>query len=468
MSQHSQRDIVEQVTLMESNDFQTRYAGVIALQRIWKRLSLSGLLEASGVRYGQGEDRAGSFAFALTLGPLVQANSVRKVAQRFGAESSEQQAEADRLLRHLVPHCGDQRTLSRFVNQERHDWDAFRLACIGQFQQEAGTRMQAEGVLIVDDFPVPKPYAREMAYLERVWDANQEREVPGYHVVHVSYHHPCQPSYSLMLEPWRKTSRGGETQAKPPHAHRRAQAGEERSKLDIALDGLEQLLPWIGVRTPVIFDGWYFARWFVAALTHLGLAWISQAGVQRKFEVADGYWAVPELIERYRMRLKPYEVAGRSVRAYALPAILRPDKYTRHAQAVQLVLVQGFLAHDDEENIRLLVCNRLDWSTQRILTLFGYRSHIEQAHRSGKQCAGWTEFHSRSWPSQQAHWSFAWLRSLLLALLAFEQEGLRTYSLAQIIQLGIQAAARFTQDTVRPTQTVVHLPRGSPVLEALL
>lgn len=467
MSQHKQFGRTEQVRIRLGNERHTGYAGAVALHKGWQRLDIAELLAASGIRYGQGEDKASSFVFALTLGPLVRANSVYKVAQRFGGEPSEGQAEADGLLQHLVRHRADQRTLSRFVNQSRHAWSDFRLACLAQMQERAETRMQRGGVLIVDDFPVPKPYAKEMAYLERVWDANQEREVPGYSVVHCYYHHPAGPSYSLALEPWRKTSRTGETQAKPPHAHRRARAGEERSKLDIALDHLQQLRPWLGVQTPVIFDGWYFARWFVAALTQLGLTWITQAGVQRKFQVGDAYLTVPELIERYQDRLQPYRVAGKSVRAYALPAFLPPDKYTHQPQAVQLVFVQGLWPYEAKERTRILVCNQLDWPLERILTVFSYRSAIEQAHRTGKQHAGWTEFHSRSWASQQAHWLCAWLRSLLLLWLTRASPSLRPFSLVQLIQLGIQASARWVQASARSSAPTLYLARGQPVLHAI-
>lgn len=467
MSQHRQSCTSGQVQVRLGKETHTVFAGVIALYRHWHRLGISELLATSGIRYGQDENKASSFVFALTMGTLVQANSVRKVAKRFGGEPSVEQAEADRMLQHLVEHKTDQRTLSRFVNQERHAWSDFRRACLRQVQETPETRMQTDGVLILDDFPVPKPYAKKMAYLQRVWDANQEREVPGYHVVHWYYHHPDGPSYSLALEPWRKTSRTGETKPKPPHAHRRAQAGEERSKLDIALDHLEEIQELVDDSIPLIFDGWYFARWFVASLTKLGFAWITQAGVQRKFEVADGYLTVPELIDRYRERLRPFLVAGRTVRAYALTAVLRPDKYTRQPQAVQLVFVQGLWPYEAEERIRILVSNQLEWSVQRILTLFAHRSAIEQAHRTGKQYAGWTEFHSRSWASQQAHWLFAWLRSLLLQLLTFTNRALHLFGLAQLIQLGIQASARWVQPSPRSPIPILHLPRGQPVVAAI-
>jgi hypothetical protein len=464
MTEHIQKQRRLQIQVRASQERQTGYAGIAALQRVWQRLDVAGLLAQAGIHYGQGCDKAADFAFALTVGPLAQAHSVRRVAQRFGGERSPQAVEGDALLNRLVRHRPDQRTLSRFVQTERYSWLAFQQACVQWLQQQPETCVQAEGVLIVDDFPLPKPYARHMAYLQKVWDANLRHAVLGYHMVHLYYYHP-QISYSLMVEAWRKTSLSGECDAKPTHAHRRAKPGEERSKLDIALDGLAHFLPLLADKPTVVFDGWYFARWFVASLSALGVAWVTQAGVQRKFAVGEQYASVPALIAHYRERLTPVVGLERPVRAYAVPAILRPDKYIRQPQAVLLVFVQGLLAQDAPDAIRVLVCNRPDWPLVRILTCFGYRSQIEQAHRTGKQLAGWTDFHCRSWPSLQAHWALALLRSLLLTLLPLWTPPLQPFSLAQIIEHGLQAAARLHLDLAQAVCRL-YLPRGHPVLQA--
>jgi hypothetical protein len=117
--------------------------------------------------------------------------------------------------------------------------------------------------------------------------------------------------------------------------------------------------------------------------------------------------------------------------------------------------------------MHLLVCNRRDWSLARIVRCYLARSQIEQAHRLGKQQAGWSDFHLRSWAGMQAHWALALLRSLLLNLLPLFIPALQSFSVAQMIEHGLQAAARIHLD-LRQNLCRLYLPRGQPVLAALL
>jgi hypothetical protein len=460
MDKHTQSSNGQQVEIIQSETAMTRYAGAVAWQQLWHELQMPELLVRAAIHYGQAVDKAAALVYALTLGPLVEANSVRSVAQRIGGEASPQQQEADALLCQQVEHACTQRTFSRFVNKT-HDWLGLHSEVVGQLQQHAHTRMAEEGVIVIDDMPIPKPYARQMDYLSTIYDPNRQCYERGYLLVHLYYYHPDALSYSVAGALWHKSSLSGETAPKPANAMRRAHAHEEQSKLDMALAMLEMLMPRLAVKPSVVFDSWYCARWFVAALTAHGFAWISQASSQRKFAVEAGYFTVPELIERYREQLAPVIGLDPQVRAVALDGIIPPDKYTRHAQPVQLLLVQDFFAQDEPGGVRLLLCNQRHWSPLKILTRYGYRSKIEAAHRNGKQLAAWGEFHSRSWPSLQAHCALALLRSLLLTLLAYSRRAWPQHSLAQILYHCIQAIA-IVHWLGRRHHIRLILPRGQP------
>jgi hypothetical protein len=467
MNQHKEIVQPEQVEIIQSEVGYTRYAGAVGLKQIWKQLKMPHLLKQAGIHYGQGEDKAADYLYALTVGPLLEAHSVRGVAQRFGAEPSWQAQECDQLLAQQVEYAGDQRTLCRFVNSQRHEWLRLHQAKVKQLQKRAETRMAADGVIVIDDMPIVKAFARKMDYLSTIYDSNHKRYERGFLLVHLYYHHATKLSYSLSASLWRKSSLSGETRAKPRNAMRRAQAGEELSKLDIALNILESLAPLMADKPTVVFDSWYLARWFVAALTKLGFTWISQASRQRKFEVAAGYLDVKQLIAHYRRYLTPVPGLGKEVRAYALPAVMRPDEYTRQAQAVQLVLVEGFFRQDKAGTIRLLVTNQRTLSLRTLLMRFGVRAQIEQVHRTGKQFEGWGDFHSRSWPSLQAHCASALLRALLVSLLGRSQELLHSLSVEQLIYLVIRAVSWLRSSTKRNHFSLM-MPRGQPALAAAL
>ena len=95
-------------------------------------------------------------------------------------------------------------------------------------------------------------------------------------MVHLYYYHPSGYSFPLYIEPWLKTSLTGETVAKPKGVRRRAKEGEERNKMDIALDAMEFLLPDLSFSV-LVMDSWYTSRWFCHALTGLNVAWIGDA-----------------------------------------------------------------------------------------------------------------------------------------------------------------------------------------------
>jgi hypothetical protein len=366
------------------------------------------------------------------------------------------------LLSHQVDKACSQRTLARFVNCRRHPWQFLHLRMVAALQKRSTTRMAGDGVIVIDDMPILKPFAQKMEFLGTIYDSNRKRYELGYPLVHLYYYHPRTTSYSLSAALWRKSSLTGECKRKPTNAMRRAKAGEEKSKLDLALDMLEALLPQLAVKPTLLFDSWYCARWFVAQLSALGFAWISQASRQRKFETEAGYLDVPQLLDHYQERLAPVPGFGNAVRAYALPALMRPDEYIRYAQPVQLVLVQGYFAQDKPGTIRLLVCNRRQWSIHRILRRYGYRTQIEFAHRTGKQLQGWGDFHSRRWPSLQAHCAIALMRAVLLTLLAISRQALRQLSMPQLLDLVIRQPADL--DLNRPDRLRLILPRGHPAL----
>ena len=267
------------------------------------------------------------------------------------------------------------------------------------------------------------------------------------------------------MEPWKETSQTGETKVKPSDAYRPAREDEERSRLDIALDAVRDFVPLLADYQAVVFDSWYTARWLGHALTESDVRWIGVAESSQKFELTQTgeYLAVPDILERFWDQCQPVDTPEPAL-AVAIPAIIRPDFHTKVAQPVQLVLTRGndSSLDDDEPDYFLLICNQLDWSAQKVATLFSYRSQIEPAHRQGKQFEGWVDFQYQRWPCFLAHLAFSLLRSLLLLLLQLWHEGLAAFSVRELIQHFIQSVATLIH---RPERLVVYLERGQPALQ---
>lgn len=441
----------------------TRYGGILAYQRVWERFGCDQLLQETGVTYGQAENKGPEMTFALSTAPLIEAGSVRQVAQRYGGEPSE--LEADELVSHLLPVSFSQRQLSRFMNQERHDWAGLNWGRVLALQQLKETAMTEEGVLILDDFTLAKPYARVMDYLEPVWDNCLKRKVHGYLIVHLYYYHPNRPSYPLVLTPWLKTSATGEKKAKT--ARRRAKPDEELSRLDLGHQALAAVktrqLPFAAV----VFDSWYTVRWLSHELTRLNIPWIGEVSANQKLIVEGQKLSVAQIWERYADQMTPVEGLKSGLKAYALSAINPADAYTKVDQPVQLVLTEGLhQPRDKDQGRHLLISNQRLWSTRRLVRLFSYRPHIEPRHRLGKQEQGWLDFHTQSLAALQAHLAISLLRDTLLHLLRLWVPALAEYSFAQMIRYWIGYIADLTVLAVGKLK--VHLGPDHPAWAFIL
>ncbi len=453
-----------QVHVTDTVTSQTQYAGLSTLRDVWQRFDVAQILDEAGIHYGDQRDDAEGLSFVLTVAPFVRASSVTKAAQRFGQEPSLHEQEADALLQHLLPHAPSQRQLSRFTATQRYDWGRFQERRLQQLWRVPAFAPRRNGVVILDDWPLSRPYAECMPYLSPIWDSNLKRKAPGYQIVHLYYDYPGPGGHSLYAEPWLKTSLDGQTQPKPRDSARRAREGEERSKLDIALDALEHYLPQVQHYEALVMDGWYTVRWFCATLSEMGVPWVGEAGEDCKFRVAGRDLWVKEIFQLYRSRKRRLKGFGRRVQAVAIPAVWVHDRFTPVDQPVLLVLVTGLArSRPDDKGYKLLVCNQVHWTARRIVRLFSRRPHIEQAHRQGKQHAGWKDFHARNLQALLCHLALCLLRMDLLRLCRLWYPVSATYSLPQMIDHLLGYVALLTIVPARG-QVWVHIPSQHPAL----
>ena len=446
----------------------TRYAGSLALQEVWRRFQVGDLLQETGIRYGQQSDRAPSMSFALTLGPLVGADSIRQTAYRFGGGTASSgdassdrvptaELESDPLLSQMVSSAGSPpRVLDEFTGTDRFDWSVFNQRRVEALQQVEEWSMRSDGILILDDVPLPKPHAREMDYGKPIRDTCEKQTTYGYLAVHLD----------IGLEM-------------------------------IGLEMIEEIDRQDGPFEAVVMDSWYTARWLLWELTKQGIAYVGEASEPRKFRVGEGeepldleqiwerYGASMPPRDREALGYDPKEAVRRdrrigSLRARAVDATMPGDQYTRVDQPVRLVLVKGLhKPREKDEGRRVLVTNRRDWSVEKILRLFSRRPTIEAVHRRGKQHErrgkqheGWLNFQTEGLQALRCHLALCLLRGTLLRLLRAWSRAAAAYSVRELIEHWIQAVAimqnaekgRWTVALRRdhPAWTLLQAPRRSP------
>ena len=423
----------------DSDDQLSAYGGLPAFKEVWQQIEGDVILDQANVRYGQNVNKVPDLSFLLLSTPFVNADSQRRVAQRFGGEASVK--EADPLLVEQTDYDISQRTLNRFANKDRYDWLEVQAARVQHMQQLQECKMNRKGVVILDDWPLIKAFASKMPYISPIWDNNLKRSLPGYAIVHLYYYHPYLKSYSLGMYPWLKKSLTDEKKSKNK-ARRPAKEDEEKNKMDIALVLIDKLLAALHFAA-IIFDNWYTARWFGHELTQRDHVWIGDADVTQKFDVSGQYLSVPEIYEQYRHKLQSVSGQKKAVKAIELNAIIRPNAYTKVAQPVKLVVVTGLhKPRDNDKGYKVLVCNCRHYRLRRIVRLFTNRPQIESVHRNGKQNAGWLDFHSRSVQSLLCHLTFCMFRTDCLTWLQRSIPAARDFSIRQCIDYCLQVTIR--------------------------
>jgi Transposase DDE domain. len=363
---------------------------------------------------------------------------------------------------------------------------------IEALQQTEGWSMRSDGILVLDDVPLPKPHAREMDYVKPIHDNCEKRKTYGYLGVHLYYHHRSRPSYSLGLRPWLKTSEleGPLPSTAENPGRRRAREGEEKSRLDIGLEMIEGVLQRGRPFEAVVMDAWYTARWLMWELTRRHVAYVGEADQNRKFRIEESFsgeepsgklldldqiWArfgesMPRR-DRRALGYDPEEAAQRDqrigpLRAQAVEATIEGDKYTRVDQPVKIVLVEGLCEpRENEEGRRVLVTNRRQWSVEKILRLFSQRPKIEPVHRRGKQHEGWLSFQTCRLQALRCHLALCLLRGTLLQLLRAWSQQAASYSIRELIEHWIRAVARMQQSAEGRWQ--VYIGERNPVLSLL-
>ena len=197
-----------------------------------------------------------------------------------------------------------------------------------------------------------------------------------------------------------------------------------RTKIDLGIDLLEAAIRHKVPFRVLLFDSWYLAAELVSMARYCNKDWISLLKKNRNLETnslvlqdttGKPIWlegphiAVEDLVPlipptAYRavtVRDKPYWTFTLAVR---LPGLGK----------VRLVL--SFANAELTGTAAVLVTNRVDWSAQRIITLYLQRWPIETFYQDGKTHLGLDEYRMRNAEAIGKHWCLVFVAYSLLHL----------------------------------------------------
>ncbi len=197
-----------------------------------------------------------------------------------------------------------------------------------------------------------------------------------------------------------------------------------QTKINLAIELLEEAIEQKVPFGVALFDGWYLAPDLLKALKHHRKDWVSLLKKNRKLETNS-------LVLKDQDG-QPIHLKGPHIKVEALVPLIPHDAFrpvrvgeqtywcfTRSVRIPELGKVRIVISFGNAElsgSYAVLVTNRVDWSAQRIIALYLQRWPIETFYQDGKRYLGFDEYRMRNAEAIQKHWCLAFAVYSLLHL----------------------------------------------------
>jgi hypothetical protein len=221
----------------------------------------------------------------------------------------------------------------------------------------------------------------------------------------------------------------------------RARHEQFRTKIALAIELVEEAIRHKVPFGVVVFDAWYLAEDLIQVLARRRKDWISLLKKNRLLETASFHlrdangWAIklpgPHIAIEELVPLIP-------ANAYR-PVKVREHTYWCFTLAVRLPglgkvrIVVSFEHGQLTGRSVALVTNRVDWSAEKIIGLYGQRWPTETFYQDGKGQLGFNEYRMRSAEAIKKHWCLVFVAYSLLHLTCLPAVPDRTKGLIQTI-----------------------------------
>lgn len=282
----------------------------------------------------------------------------------------------------------DQSNLNRFVTHS--EWDQMKMnkVKIGMINQ-----VEHEGIVVLDDMIVEK-YGTEIYGVDYHYDHSSGRTVQGWQIADCVY--SGKGIYPLLSSLYiRKNSRWLKKRK------------DFKSKIDLQMDHLNQLVDMNLSFSCVVVDIWYFSKKLTQHIESLEKDWIAAAKSNRQVKSKRQWISLRQFAEKMinHTGFKPVELGDKK---YLMKAF---TVYMKNMGKVRVLV-----SLNDHGNFRFYVTNRLDWSELDIATRFSRRWDIEVWHREGKGSYGVEDCQLRSDEGVSRHLTLSMLADTLLEI----------------------------------------------------
>jgi len=296
---------------------------------------------------------------------------------------------------HFLNHT-DQSAKNHFLTDSAWDDNQLTENRIQLILDHCQKRKISEGLLVIDD-TISHKTGQQIEEVDWFWDHSSHHYALGHQLVSSqfvsdSFHAPVD--YRLYL----KEEQVGKDQFK--------------SKLDLAIELIDQAKDSGIPFSCVAGDSWYFCEKIIKHLEVLSKDWVFASKSNRTINSGNRWIKLSEFVKELTVedfkQVTIIKTNGKQLSVYAYSKTVRMKKVGRVKVFVSY-LKEPFKGHPF-----FLVSNRKDWRIEKILSVYAKRWPIETFFKDAKQNLGLESCEMRRLNGIRRHWNLVFLAYTLL------------------------------------------------------
>jgi SRSO17 transposase len=296
---------------------------------------------------------------------------------------------------HFLNHT-DQSAKNHFLTDSK--WDDTKLTAkrLDLILEQCRMKRVTEGLLVIDDTLAHKT-GEHIEAVDWFWDHSNHKYTLSHQVVSSQF---VAKDFHVPIDSrlYRKEEDIGKEHF--------------QSKLDLAVQLIDQAVE-VGIPfSRVAGDSWYFCDKIIKHLEHLRKDWIFASKSNRTINI-NNYWIqlkdfVKELKPEDFKQVTITKTNGKQLTVFAFSRTV----YMRKVGRVKVII--SYLKEPLKGNPFFLVTNRKDWTIDTILSCYAQRWPIETFYKDAKQNLGFESCEMRRIRGIRRHWNLVFLAYTLL------------------------------------------------------
>jgi len=296
---------------------------------------------------------------------------------------------------HFLNHT-DQSAKNHFLTDS--NWDDTKLTAkrLDLILEQCRMKRVTDGLLVIDDTLAHKT-GEQIEAVDWFWDHSNHSYTLGHQIVSSQF---VAKDFHVPIDSrlYRKEEDLGKEQFK--------------SKLDLAIELIDQAVETHIPFTRVAGDSWYFCDKIIKHLEHLHKDWIFASKSNRAINLNNRWIQLKDFVKE----LKPEDFKqvtitktnGKQLTVFAYSKTVYMKKVGR------VKVIVSYLKEPFKGNPFFLVTNRKDWTIGTILSSYAQRWPVETFYRDAKQNLGFESCEMRRLRGIRRHWNLVFLAYTLL------------------------------------------------------